>query len=170
VSKEPARIAAGWHHLWHYTSMSHYASSLQTALDHLGEDRLRVWFYDDLERDYAGTLAAVMRFIGVDENATHVTSMDRVNSSGAPRNAWISGLLKSATGNETIRSGVKAVTTYRFRERVRRMVLRRSTATPEVVAEMRGLFDEDRARLRAMLPALVGSPLPEWLASQGELR
>jgi len=66
-----------------------------------------------------------------------------------------------AARQEALSSAVRRVTTWRFRERVRGLMVRRGTAPPEAYEALQPLFAEDLARLRALVPGRQ----PAWLAS-----
>ncbi|MFD2091531.1 sulfotransferase [Blastococcus deserti] len=161
VAEEPRRRAENWHHLWHYTAMSQYSEAVAALQAELAPGHLGIWFYDDLERDFAGTVSQVLRFIGVPPVQGEGEQIPRVNTSGKPRFEPLQRAIWWATRHEALRSGVKRVTSFRFRERVRRMTLRREGPPAEAYAQLRPLFADDLARLRKLLP----EPHPAWLAT-----
>jgi hypothetical protein len=161
VAEERRRRAANWQHLWHYTGMSLYSDAIAALQSALAPGHLGVWFYDDLERDFAGTVSAVLRFLGVPPAPGEGEQIPRVNASGKPRFERLQHALWWATRHEVLRSGVKHVTTFRFRERVRGMTLRREGPPQEAFTELQPLFADDLARLRKLLP----EPHPAWLAT-----
>ena len=161
VAEEPRRRAANWHHLWHYTGMSMYSDAVAAMQAALAPGHLGVWFYDDLERDYAGVLAEVLTFIGVPPAPGQGTQVPRVNASGKPRFEPLQRAMWWAARQEALSSAVRRVTTWRFRERVRGLMVRRGTAPPEAYEALQPLFAEDLARLRALVPGRQ----PAWLAS-----
>ena len=158
VACEPERIAAGWHHLWHYTAMSLYADGVE-ALQRAFPGQLGVFFYDDLDSDFDATTARILDFLGVPPSSTTAAEVPRVNISGRPRSAALASGLAAATANPRLRAGVKAVTSHRFRERVRRVVLAREGIDPAAHDALTPLFADDLARLRT----LVDGPVPAWL-------
>lgn len=159
VADEPRRRARNWHHLWHYTSMSLYADAIAALQDAVPPEQLGIWFYEDLDRDYAGTVREVMRFLQLPPLQEDV-GVPRVNISGAPRSAALHRTLWWATRHGALRSAVKRTTTYRFRERIRRLALRRRGMPAEARAAISSVFTDDVARLRMLLPG----PAPDWLA------
>jgi hypothetical protein len=161
VAEEPRRRAENWHHLWHYTGMSRYSDAVAAMQEQLSPENFRVWFYDDLERDFAGTVTEVLRFIGAPPVPKEGEEIPRVNTSGKPRFEPLQRAIWWATRHEVLRSGVKRVTSFRFRERVRRLTLRRDGPPPEAYAELQPMFADDLARLRKLLPG----PHPAWLAA-----
>jgi len=166
LAAEPARRRAGYHHLWHYTKMSFYADSLTAMHEALGDARLGVWFHDELEYDFTGTIAEVLRFLGVAHVTERQGSIPRVNISGDPRSKVFQRTIWRATGNDAMRRAVKLLTTYRFRERVRRLALRPSAVSAEALENLRPVFDDDLGRVLAVLERLPNRrSVPGWLAS-----
>lgn len=165
LADEPRRVADDWHHLWHYRAMSRYAESLAILQDGLGRDRVGVWFHDDLTRDYEGTVSSVLRFLGLPPDPVEGRGVPRVNVSGTPRVAAVQKAIVAATRNEGLRRLVKRRTSFRFRERVRRLSLRRSSVPAEVRRELDGVFDDDLARLSSLLSDEVPAWVPRTSAS-----
>jgi Sulfotransferase family len=160
VDAEPRRIADDYHHLWHYTAMSRYADAVEAVQKAVPPERLGIWYYDDLDRDYEGTVRAVLRFLDVPPAEGEAEGVPRVNISGKPRFEPVQKALWWATRHDVLRRGVKRMTTYRFRERIRRLTLRKGGVPPEAMERLRPVFADDLARLRDLLP---GDDQPAWL-------
>ena len=161
VDDEPRRKAENYHHLWHYTSMSYYADAVAALQKAVPPEQLGIWFYDDLDRDYEDTVRAVLRFLDVPPAEGEAEGVPRVNISGKPRFAGVQKALWWATRHDALRRGVKRLTTYRFRERIRRLTLRSGGVPPEAMERLQPLFAEDLARLRDLLPPDIKRP--DWL-------
>lgn len=161
VSQEERRKAAGWHHLWHYTSMSRYYDQVEAFITAFGADRVGVWFYDDLNNNYTRTVQEILRFLQVPPADGEGQDVPRVNISGRPRSAMIHRGLKLATGNEQVRNFVKDHTSYRFRESIRRRLLARDELPLGVRQELQPRFTDDLARLRELLG---DRDMPGWMA------
>jgi hypothetical protein len=166
LGEEARRKAAGWHHLWHYTAMSRYADALAAVRAAVPDAQLGIWFHDELEADYPGTVADVLRFVGVAPSGDETVGVPRVNASGAPSSRRLHRVVVWSGRQKLLRRGVRAVTTYRLRERVRALTMRRQDVPREVEALLRPRFAEDVARLRAELAVDVDR-LPTWLSGPG---
>ncbi len=160
VALEDERKAAGWHHIWHYTSMSRYADSLAALRAAVPAEQLGIWFFDDLNSDYEKTVGQILRFIGAPPVEGEASGVPRVNVSGQPKYAPVHRAIGWATGNERIRSFVKEHTSYRFRERIRRSVLQSDPLPAGARERLEPLFVDDLRRTRE----LVEGPMPAWLA------
>jgi hypothetical protein len=164
VHEEDSRVADNWHHIWHYTRMSRYADAVAAFQTAFGRERVGIWYYDDLQRDYVGTLRQVLRFIGTDPSEGEAVGVPVVNSSGSPRSKLIQSGLHAATRNPHVRRTVKRVTSYHAREAVRRRLLRRKGVDPAVRAELAPLFRDDLLRLRSLVDL---ERAPAWLLEAG---
>jgi hypothetical protein len=160
VEKEPARRAANWHHLWHYTAMSRYADAIEAFREALPEGHVGIWFHDELESDYTGTLQSVTRFLGLPD-ADVAGDVPRVNVSGTPRHQRVQRAIWWASEHRAPRLAVRTLTSWRFREAVRARIIRRDSVPAPAVRALSPVFDDDRARLRALLTGR--RDLPSWL-------
>lgn len=161
LDDEERRRADDWHHLWHYTAMSYYAPGLRALRDGLGADNVGVWFYDDMVRDYVRTISGVLRFIGVPPHPGEAEGVSRVNVSGTPRFPALHHAIWWTTGHEALRRPVKKLTSYRFRELVRRNILRPTGVPHDVRKRLEPMFRDDLREVAGM----VGTAGPRWLAS-----
>jgi hypothetical protein len=150
VDDEPRRRELGWHHLWHYTGMSHYAEDVGQFVDQLG-DQVGVWFYDDLVRDDAGTVDEIQRFIGVDPARYEVSEIQRVNASGRPRVQAVQSAMQWGVRHARLRSTVKRVVPFRLRERIRSANLQPNAADQAARTRLKPVFEKDLERLQEVL-------------------
>lgn len=161
LDDEDRRVAAHWHHLWHYRRMSLYAESLRAYLDAFGPQRVHVAFYDDLQRDYAGTLGAITSFLGVNAPVHESDDVRRVNVSGTPRSRSAQRAVRSLTRSRYLKPVVRGVTSRAFRERLRTNLVKQGDGPPEAARQrLDPVFAADR---RALAELLRGRDLPAWL-------
>ena len=161
VALEEERKRAGWHHIWHYTAMSHYSDSLRVLYSAFPREQVGVWFYDDLSSDYEATVSQILRFLEVPHIEGEASGIPRVNVSGQPKYAALHKAISVATANERLRSFVKSRTSYRLRERVRRAALRSDPLPAEAQHKLGPQFQTDLVKLRE----LIDGPVPRWLES-----
>lgn len=153
VQREEERIDSGWHHLWHYTTMSRYADDLACLMEQL--PATRVWWYDDLMRDEETTLAEIHEFVGLPLTGSEL-SVGRVNVSGAPRRRWLQSAMQGASRSAPLRRAARAVLPFDARERLRRSNLAVNDVPVEVKRALAPRFREDLDRLQSTL----GRPVP----------
>lgn len=161
LAAEPERIRLGWHHLWHYAGMSHYAASVHHFQQVFGAERVLVTFYDELETAPARVVDRITAFLGVDPVPEDGAEVSRVNASGQPRSRLVASAMQAAGRHRVTRAAVRTVVPFAVRERIRNANLRRSGLDATERAEVRERFAEDQARLAAILDR----PLPpSWSA------
>lgn len=168
LADEPRRRADNWHHLWHYAGMSMYSDAVAAFQSQLLPGHLGVWFHDDLERDYAGTLADVVAFLGLPAVGGLGEDAARVNISGTPRYQLVQRGIWWATGRPVVRRSARLLTSWRFREAVRSRLIARQDVPDSVVRALAPVFEDDLARLRGVLGPSV--ELPGWLRSPSGAR
>lgn len=156
VDAEDGRIASGWHHLWHYTAMSHYADDVARLMAHF--PATKVWWYDDLMRDEESTLAEMHDFVGLPSTGAQL-SVGRVNASGAPRRRWLQTAMQLASRSAPLRRVVKSVVPFDARERLRRSNLAVNDVPAEVRSALAPRFQRDLDRLETALQRPVP---PGW--------
>ncbi len=158
---EYGRISDGWHHLWHYSSMSRYAEQLEPWLDRFG-DQLTVVDYDRLIDDSAAVCNELIDWMGLDPKLNpEAESADTraVNSSGELRSSGMQQLLTTCRKVGWLQRAVKAAIPFELRERLRSLNLRTAMASESDRSRLMGELDQDMARLRDLL----GPMSPAWL-------
>jgi len=158
VACEDERVANNWHHLWHYTRMSRYADSVRAFFDAFGADRVRVWLYEDLQRNSAAVVDEVLTFVGADPARSPRSEVARVNASGAPRYAGAQQVLRWAGRQPALRESLKRVVPFGVREQIRNANLKPDGVDEDVRRALGPHFADDTAALGTIL----GRPLTEW--------
>jgi hypothetical protein len=147
LAAEDERIAAGWHHMWHYRAMSRYAEQLPAFADAFG-DRLLVAVAEEVQADPARFSTALLEFLGLDP-VPPLDLSSEVNTGGVPRSALVTGVLGALRRQDAVRRAVRAVVPTRVRESVRRANL---TPAPDVdLAPLRAGFATDVAAVESIL-------------------
>jgi hypothetical protein len=163
LDREPERIAAHWHHMWHYTALSHYADDLQRLVDTVGRERVGVWFHDQLDDDYDTVLSEVASFLELPPFPERAT-MPRVNASGTARLELAQRAIRWATAHQGVRAALKRVVPFRVRERIRSGVLRPEEVPAEIREQLAPVFADDLRRVAELVPG----ERPDWLTSYAD--
>lgn len=167
LHEEGKRISLGWHHLWHYASMSRYAGQLDRFVRGFGPDRIKILFYENLELDPLVVAREVFEFLGVESDVQVAPRW--FNVSGSPKNTALHSAIRWATMRPRIRSSVRTITPFRMRERIRRANLRHTDMADEVKDILIRLFAPEVRELRILLgrhyPELLTSA-PSWLREE----
>lgn len=159
VAQEPERIDGGWHHLWHYTSMSMYADAIEHFLDEFGRDRVGIWFYDDFMTDGKVVVSEVCRFLGLEPGRLPDHDLNRVNVSGSPRSRGLQALIHNLGRHEGAKRVIKKIVPFQARERIRRANLSRSPVPAGARDDLHDCFREDCEKLAR----LIDGPVPAWV-------
>jgi hypothetical protein len=162
---ESERIAANWEPLWHYQSMGMYSEQLQRYYDCFNRSQIRVYLYDDFDRDPVPIMRDMFRFLGVDD-AFQPDMSERPNQSYVPKNAQIHSLVAKPS---LVKSAMKAVIPARVRRSLRVAALESNRATAEVTREVREqlipVFRDDILKLQD----LIERDLSAWLSPTGHI-
>lgn len=164
---EPERIAANWEPLWHYTSASYYAESVERYYDLFGKEQVGVFLHDELKLDAPKLLYHVCQFLGVDDSFRPDTST-RYNVSGVPKNKMMHAVQTALLNPD---NPVKAIVKPLLPKRLRHQALHGVVDKIRTVNfEDRKLDPELRQRLLARYRGdilrtqnLTGRDLSAWL-------
>lgn len=66
LADEPKRIQEGWSPLYHYRAQGFYYEQLRRYYELFPADKIHVYLYDDLKKDFLGLMQNIYRDIGVD--------------------------------------------------------------------------------------------------------
>lgn len=158
LEQEDARIAAGWHHLWHYRAMSRYGSQLQAFVDAFGRDRVFVGLHDDYAHEPARFLHSVLDFLELDPALLPADRVADVNRGGVPRFAGAQFANALVRRSVRIERTVRRVTPKRLRERARTLALHRPEMSPSTRAMLTAECEADIK----MVEQLTGRRLDHW--------
>lgn len=159
LAAEPERIAAGYHHLWHYRSMSHYGPQLAPFVDHFG-DRLFVGVSEEIVADPEAFSRTLADFCELDDpNALDFS--DSVNRGGEPHSRLLARVAHLVGRDPRMKAAALGLvgrgTVERFKSANRKPTDEDPTETeirPEFVGDV--CFVEE----------VLGRPIPSWRAKE----
>ncbi|GGI97897.1 sulfotransferase [Alicyclobacillus cellulosilyticus] len=158
LAAEPARRAANYQPLWHYTSVGLYARQVEHLLRVFGREHVLLIEYEEFNAQPERTLAQVFHFLGVDERVRVDTSI-RYNMTGVP----VAGLYQMATQSNALTRLLKPFVPGRWREKLRTQVKNLTLRKEPLSADVRAqLLERFRADILA-LEAVWGRSLAHWL-------
>ena len=156
---EPRRVAAHWFHYWRYRERGFYHRHLKRYVDRFGPRRIRVYLYEDLERDSLAVLSDIFRFLGVDPSfRPDVTK--RYNVSGEPRSPQWRNLL---TRRRPVKQALKRVLPERWGHGVIDWLQLRPRPRPPLPPETRARLVAGYREDIRQLEDLIGRDLSAWL-------
>ena len=159
LAAEDDRRAAGWFTAWQYRGQGFYHRHLSRYYERFPTEQIRVFLYEDLDRDPHGFLRELFRFLGVDDAFQPDVSV-RWNPSGRPRSRRFQRVL---TGHHPVKEAVKRVIPpewgHRVIDRIQVANLERPPLSPETRADLVAGYEDDIRRLEQ----LIGRDLSGWL-------
>jgi hypothetical protein len=93
--EEPERIRQNWNPLWHFKAMGFYHEQVKRYFDMFGRDQVRVYLYEDLQKQPLPLIKEVFDILGVD--SSFVPDMSRrYKKSYVPKNPTLEKILYKA--------------------------------------------------------------------------
>jgi len=161
LKKENWRKRLNWIPLYHYTSIGFYYNQVKAYLDTF--DQVKVYLYDDLQKDSLSLVRDMYEFLGVDTSFVSDVSI-RYNVSGIPKNKFIHKFLKEPNVlKSTIKPLIKKVIPQEKRRKIIEKIKMRNLQKPQMKPETReylkNLYREDILKLQG----LIKRNLSSWL-------
>lgn len=157
LADEPRRIAAGWHHIWHYEAMGRYGEQLQHVLALFPREQLLVLRHEDLVADPDGTLARVHAHVGV-PHVPHTTTPDP-HRSGEPRSKLLSRIVST---HHPVKKVLSPLLPVGVRRRLRRQVNNRNLVRSTYGDAVRGELVTRYAADLDLLEQVTGLDVSAW--------
>jgi hypothetical protein len=92
LADEPRRIRENWDHIWHYKQMGFYGEQLQRYFDRFDRSQIKVYLYEEFNRDNQAVIHDIFTFLGVDPTFVPNTSL-RYHQSGMAKSKATQALL-----------------------------------------------------------------------------
>jgi hypothetical protein len=160
LREEEGRLRDNWSPGWGYKRIGFYHRHLKRYYEMFGEERIKVYLYEELSEDPVGVSRDIFRFLGVDDAFEPDTSL-RHNPSGIPRSRALLGLVKRPNA---VKSALKPLLPGGVRKRisvnVQNWMLEKAPPLPE---EARGELAEAYREDILGLQDLIGRDLSGWL-------
>lgn len=153
------RLAAHWQPLFQYTEFARYNVQLRRYFAHFDRAQIRIYRYEDFDRDPLAVLRDIFDLIGVDPTFTPDVSQ-RVNVGGVPRNAAMQSLVMRP--NWVSRTAGSFLPTHArrwLRDRISRSNVQRPAMPAAARERLRRQFREDILELQD----LIGQDLSAWI-------
>lgn len=153
-----------------YVDLGFYARQVERYLDAFGKERVRIFLYEDLEKDPRGLLGSVLEFLGVDpEYADSVETGVRYNRHSKPREDLLGRAAEGVLSSQAFKSPqfralrARLIPDAGLRFRIRQSLRFKEVAKPQMdLASRRFLMDLYAEDIRE-LQGLIGRDLEHWL-------
>lgn len=155
---EPERIRRGKWSGFYYVECGRYAEQVARYFETFGRESVKVFLFEDLNRDAAAVCRETFEFLGVDSDVP-LEAGERYNRSGPPR----SRLLARALGDPRVKAAVGRSVPPGLKRRAGEWLRNKNAKpVPEMDPRTRGMlreaFEEDVLRLEGM----IGRDLSAW--------
>ena len=157
LADEPRRIAAGWHHIWHYTAMSRYGEQLRSALEVFPREQLLVLRHEDMTADPDAVLAQVYAHIGVPPVPRTVDPDP--HRSGEPRNRFVSRVVST---HHPLKKVLSPLVPLSLRRRLRRQIVARNIVRVSYRPETRRALVAEFGPDLDVLEQVTGLDVAAW--------
>jgi len=157
LADEERRIAAGWHHIWHYASMGFYGRQLERFLAVFPQDQLLVLNHEFLRSDPSACMARVYDFIGV--RPCGISRTPAPHRSGEPRSRALS---KVITTHHPLKKLVAPLIPISARARLRNAVQKRNVVKQSYPDEVRAVLIERFVADMELLESLTDIDTESW--------
>lgn len=162
LALEERRIAAGYHHMWHYEAMSHYEQQLPQLADAFG-DRLHVMIFEEFRADPTLELGRLCRFLDIDFEPSMLIESD-INRGGEAKSALFASLMSAARSQPLIRDATTRLVPRVVRDRIRAKNLHQPSIDPTTLSRL----DEELAAAHQTVEAVIGRPVRAWVDEADE--
>jgi hypothetical protein len=161
LAREEERIAAGWHHIWHYRRMGRYEEQLRRFYRIFDPTQIRIYQFEEFARDPEPVLRDCFEFLEVDPTFRPRRKPVTVPS-GEPRSKTLqSFLLESPPGKQMLKRLIPGEFRRWLSGRIRKANLKKTPLDPAV---RRQLLEYYRGGIEE-LEDLTGRSFREWLGS-----
>lgn len=160
LAAEPADVDDYWWGARRYVRSGLYARNLTRYLDSWPRERIRLYFYEQLESDPGSLLRDCFEFLGVEESVA-IDVSTRHKAGFVPAQSL---LVAAAQSDGVIKRSIRTVVPWSVRRRLYHRIISRAKAEPppfsdQARSSLIGRFSEDVSRLQA----ITGRDLGVWL-------
>ena len=142
---ETQRIADGWHHMWHYTGCSEYASQISRLLQDVDRSRLCIVIAEELRTDHAAETFRILSWLGLSGDPLGQKTHTDINRGGIARNRFVGAGLSGLANKPRLRAAVRAAVPFALRHRLKASLLEHPPADSETLESLRALHSGDTA-------------------------
>ncbi len=148
------RVRSGWEWSWDFVGAGNYADQVQRFLDSMPGEQVRVWLFEDLERDPVSFYRQVCDFIRVD-STSFLPDFEVRNAAPRVQEVGLQRLRRRmrpvGRAYDRLPWGIKRATRPWL---AKALGTRPLTMRPETRAELLEYFHDDIRRLQRLLPDL----------------
>jgi hypothetical protein len=161
LHQEETRIRDNWAHLWHYKHGGFYYAQLKHYFELFDRDQIKVYLYEDLNRDSVAVAQDIFEFLNVDQ--TFVPDLTRMNVSGVPKLQFLHDFFAK---DNAIRTTLAPLFSDKLRQTLSRSIRKWNLGEkPSLSSELRQQLIEVYRDDVKQLEHLLQRDLSRWLAA-----
>lgn len=159
ILKQEERMAAGWQPLFNYSNFPRYAEQLDRFYAHFDKSQIKLFLYEDFDRDPLAVLKEIFGFIDVDDSFIADVS-HRPNAGGTAKNALVQDLVMKPY---LITRIVGSMIPFELRQRIKDKISQKNLQRDELPADAKALLRERLREDTLRLQDMIGRDLSAWL-------
>lgn len=159
LKEEESRIRDNWAHLWHYRQAGYYYPQLKRYFKNFGREQIKIYLYEDLNKNSTEIAQDAYRFLGVDDS--FAPDLTRMNVSGVPKIRLLQTLLGT---QNPVRSALKRILPKSLRKNVAKEMRQWNLENKlQLDSAVRMQLIEDYRKDILKLEGLIERDLHNWL-------
>ncbi len=161
LREEQQRIDKHWSPVWHYQNVGFYGEQLQRYFDQFEREQIRVYLYEEWQKNPQAIVSEIFQFLGVDPIFSPDMSVKHNVSSFVHKNkAWHDFL----TGSNPLKTVLKAIIPANIRKPISAKAYRKNMEPPsqlhkEIRQEAIEIFRSDLLKLQD----IIEKDISHWL-------
>ena len=149
LEAEDERVREGWSSNYHYRRAGLYAEQLERYYSGFPREQIRIYLYEDLQRDLVGLMRNMYGFVGV--SPSFVPKTERYNVSGIPCMRLLYDLTRLGRRYKSALPAPVARTAARWSRYINQKNLRRPEMLAATRRKLTASFQHDVERLEALI-------------------
>jgi hypothetical protein len=162
LEHEDQRIREKWWPDFHYLHVGLYYTQLKPYFDLFDKEQIRIYLFDDMERDALAVVKDAFNFLNVDSKFVPDTSI-RYSASGIPRNNHLHRALLRLRQIRPVAKRVLADNLCKRIEKVASEINNKNLAKPALPPELRARMIANYKADTLRLQDLINRDLSAWL-------
>lgn len=159
LHEEENRIHQNWAHLWHYKQGGYYYRQLKPYFEKFGDDKIRVYLFDDLKSNPLDVVSNAFSFLGVD--SSFIPDFTYKNVSNNPKVKVLQNIVST-------KNWIRFLSKKVFPESLRKSIAQEirswnSKEFPPMPEDIRLQLIEDYREDVLQLQDLIKTDLSQWL-------
>ena len=161
LQAEDQRVENNWSQIWFYKRRGYYYKQLKPYFDVFGNDKIKVYLYDDLKSDLNGLLKDIFEFLGVDgQFIPNTTAKYNTAKPVVPKNQLLYDFF---TKDNPMKAVLRPFLSEEFRRSFVSSIKAKDLTNPSFKDEVKEQLLQDYLEDIQNLQDLIGRDLSVWI-------